>query len=277
MTKLPGEADWVAVGGSDELAPGAVRRATLLGRDLALWRGESGRFHAWDNRCLHRGSRLSLGFVRGDRLACRYHGWHYGEDGICSLIPAHPAMTPPDSVCVPRYAAAEAGGLLWVSLAGPDAPPAVEDFTYCRSLALTRGAEELAGRLACLIFPPAALATGSGPHRSWIYRRDGAAVIWSNGEAAGTRSCYDVAEPAPGLTAITARTEGLPDETRLLALQPVSDSRTILHLSLADQSGGALAARPAAAQWAQRLRWFLEQEGREAVSYNPWSGERSSA
>ncbi|WP_138472631.1 Rieske (2Fe-2S) protein [Poseidonocella sp. HB161398] len=112
-----------------DLPPGRVQRAFAGGRDLVLWRSASGRAMAWDNRCPHRGMRLSHGFVRGERLACLYHGWQYGTEAACAHIPAHPDLAPPATIRAAAYDLAEAGGVIWVADEGyadpPDMPLAV--------------------------------------------------------------------------------------------------------------------------------------------------------
>jgi len=65
-------------------------RAKTGREDLVVWRSASGVLSAWENRCPHRGMRLSHGFVRGESLACAYHGWHFECSGRCHYIPAHP-------------------------------------------------------------------------------------------------------------------------------------------------------------------------------------------
>lgn len=109
---------WSPVGLGAALAPGGVLRVVSEGRDIAVWRGEDGKTRAWENRCPHRGMRLSYGFVRGNRLTCLYHGWGYDGDGACVSIPAHPTLTPPKTIKVARYVCAEAAGLIWVAAEG---------------------------------------------------------------------------------------------------------------------------------------------------------------
>eukprot|EP01032_Pedospumella_encystans_P034979 gene34979-39556_t len=58
-------------------------RAQLLDLPLALWRDIGGQAHAWEDRCPHRGTRLSLGTQQGDTLRCAYHGWRFGASGKC--------------------------------------------------------------------------------------------------------------------------------------------------------------------------------------------------
>ena len=132
---------WHVVGGWNHVQPGAACRVELPGAEIALWRTEAGAVHAWDNRCPHRGMRLSFGIVKGDRLACRYHGWHYDEGGQCRFIPAHPNLDPPDTLAVAQHATREQDEAIWVALgAGPTEPPpplGTDQPRFCRSIPVT--------------------------------------------------------------------------------------------------------------------------------------------
>ncbi|MEX0339316.1 MAG: Rieske 2Fe-2S domain-containing protein [Arenibacterium sp.] len=103
---------------SRDLPNNRVMRAEVDGVDLAVWRNSKGELAAWNNRCPHRGMRLSHGFVRGDRLACLYHGWQYGRDGKCAYIPAHPDLDPPETIGARSYSAIENQGVIWGSVTG---------------------------------------------------------------------------------------------------------------------------------------------------------------
>jgi len=120
------EAVWTAIGLTRDLEPGAATGVIVDGCEWALWRGVSGRLHLWEDRCPHRGMRLSLGFVRGDRFGCLYHGWQYDESGQCAQIPAHPEMKPPAGIRVRGVPVAECGGVIWACFA--DDPPALPSF-----------------------------------------------------------------------------------------------------------------------------------------------------
>lgn len=61
---------------------------TRLAQNIVLWRDKDGLAHAIEDRCPHRGARLSLGWNLGDRLACWYHGVQVGKDGRVKLVPA---------------------------------------------------------------------------------------------------------------------------------------------------------------------------------------------
>lgn len=115
---------WTPIALSRDVPAGVTRSALLDGKELVIWRGD-GAAHVWEDRCPHRGMRLSLGFVRDNSLNCLYHGWQYGAASSCIRIPAHPDLTVPPSIKANAYEAVEAGGLIWVRLAGEDTLPAL--------------------------------------------------------------------------------------------------------------------------------------------------------
>jgi phenylpropionate dioxygenase-like ring-hydroxylating dioxygenase large terminal subunit len=97
-----------------------------LGRDLVLWRDSRGTIHAHDDRCLHRGAKLSVGTVMNDSLRCAYHGWCYDTIGQCTTIPTSKTA---QAKLAPRlrllsFEAQERAGLVWAYFSETDAPPA---------------------------------------------------------------------------------------------------------------------------------------------------------
>ncbi|WP_019143359.1 aromatic ring-hydroxylating oxygenase subunit alpha [Noviherbaspirillum massiliense] len=112
--------DWHPVADAAALKPGCLLPARLLEHELVLWRASDGTIHAWDDRCPHRGARLSLGRVANDRVVCAYHGWQFDASGQCRLQPAHPQNTPPRNACAARFNVQEAYGLAWVCLGDPE-------------------------------------------------------------------------------------------------------------------------------------------------------------
>ncbi|SHF62551.1 Rieske [2Fe-2S] domain-containing protein [Kaistia soli DSM 19436] len=115
---------WYAVAVADDIEPGTSAGTRLFDQELVVWRDLAGVSHVWEDRCPHRGMRLSFGFVRGNHIACLYHGWAYDTAGQCRAIPAHPDLAVPETIKVATYHAAEAAGLIFVhSALGAEAPP----------------------------------------------------------------------------------------------------------------------------------------------------------
>jgi phenylpropionate dioxygenase-like ring-hydroxylating dioxygenase large terminal subunit len=110
--------DWHVVARSSDLQEGQLAKARLLGEDLVLWR-LGGVANVWQDLCVHRGSRLSLGYVKDNLLTCAYHGWTYDGSGKCVRFPAHPDQRPPSTAHVRTYRAREAYGLVWACLGSP--------------------------------------------------------------------------------------------------------------------------------------------------------------
>ena len=116
--------DWHPVAHVKALEHKNVLGTQLLGEDIVLWRTHS-QILAWQDLCLHRGTRLSLGKVEAETLVCPYHGWVYNEAGRCIRIPAHPNQLPPEKAHLKTYQTRVRYELVWVSLGEPehDIPP----------------------------------------------------------------------------------------------------------------------------------------------------------
>lgn len=113
--------DWHPVARSEDIEEGGDPISTrLLEHDLVVWRSD-GELLAWQDLCLHRGTRLSMGEIKDDgTLMCPYHGWTYNTEGQCVQIPAHPDQPPPSRFKVNDYHVTEKFGLVWVCLGEPE-------------------------------------------------------------------------------------------------------------------------------------------------------------
>ena len=117
--------DWHPVARATDLDTQNPIGTRLLGEDIVLWRAGDA-ILAWQDLCVHRGTRLSIGKVEGECLACPYHGWTYNTTGHCVHIPAHPSdgighrhQPPPTKARVRTYQTKVAYGLIWVTLGQP--------------------------------------------------------------------------------------------------------------------------------------------------------------
>lgn len=116
--------EWHVVARGGDVPAGKPVAARLLDEDIVLWR-VGGEILAWQDLCIHRGTRLSLGKIENETLTCPYHGWVYNAAGKCTLIPAHPDQVPPERARVKAYRALELYGWVWVTLGNPAHLPPV--------------------------------------------------------------------------------------------------------------------------------------------------------
>ena len=92
---LPLPFGWFGVGFSDELAIGEVKPLHYFNRDLVLFRTESGEAKVLDAICPHLGAHLGHGgSVKGEAIACPFHGWEFNGDGYCTDVPYAENMPP---------------------------------------------------------------------------------------------------------------------------------------------------------------------------------------
>jgi 5,5'-dehydrodivanillate O-demethylase len=113
---------WQPVALARELVPGKARLIRIMGEDLTLYRGEGGAPHLVASRCAHRSTLLYIGWVEGDCIRCRYHGWKFDGSGQCVEMLAEDPSFPP-KVRILSYPTREYGGLIFAYM-GEGAPPA---------------------------------------------------------------------------------------------------------------------------------------------------------
>lgn len=120
---------WYFVAYSDELALGEVRSLHYFGRDLVLFRNESGEAGLLDAYCPHMGAHLGEGgVVEGDTLRCPFHAWAFRPDGFCVDIPyakAFPPICKREPVAGP-YPVTEVNGVVWGWYHPAGEPPSFE-------------------------------------------------------------------------------------------------------------------------------------------------------
>lgn len=106
---------WYVVAPSAHIGtqPHAVQ---LLGQPFVAYRDSGGHVRLLSDLCVHRGGALSGGRRVGDSLACPYHGWQFGSDGVCRHIPAQPGLKVPARARVDAYPVQERYGWVWAFL-----------------------------------------------------------------------------------------------------------------------------------------------------------------
>ena len=205
---------WHPVASEHDVPYRHVCHAQLLGRELAIWRADDDYVNVWENRCLHRGVRLSIGINDGTELRCQYHGWRYANRSAgCTYIPAHPADAPARTICNRTFPSVERYGLIWSGEDPMGDPPSVDALEAgapfgLRNLAVNASAELIVSHLQAHRFSPCGRLDGSAAEMT---------VDWADN--------YSVA--------LTARADGA-ESTAVFFVQPVDSARSVIRAVLAE-------------------------------------------
>lgn len=81
---------WIPIYKSRDLKKGKSVSISVVGHDLALFRGMDGQAYVVDAYCPHLGANLAVGsrIKDGNCIECPFHGWRFnGSDGKCTFIP----------------------------------------------------------------------------------------------------------------------------------------------------------------------------------------------
>lgn len=96
---------------SREIKVGKIKPVNLLGRELAIYRGEDGKVVALDAYCPHMGAHFAEGKVEGNGIRCFFHNWKFDSQGKCVEIPC---LEKPLGVKIRSWPTAEKYGIVWV-------------------------------------------------------------------------------------------------------------------------------------------------------------------
>ena len=118
---------WFIVASADELAPGTIVDRHYFGRDVVVFRTDSGQPHVTDAYCAHLGAHLAVGgTVRGESVVCPFHGWCYdGESGRCVDIPYGPGRIPTQAR-IRSFPTVERNRMIWAWFHLEGRPPFYE-------------------------------------------------------------------------------------------------------------------------------------------------------
>ena len=117
---------WYAVCKSVQVKSGEPHAVKILGRDLVLWRDETGKLSCLEDYCPHRGARLSRGEIHDGMIACRYHGVTLDGTGKVVRVPAMPECALEGRRPITAYSIEESRDAVFVyfpSTEQPEAPP----------------------------------------------------------------------------------------------------------------------------------------------------------
>lgn len=113
---------WHPVHVARDLPAGRAKPLEILGEKFTLYRGESGASYVTAFRCLHRAAPLSLGWIEGDDLRCRYHGWKFDCSGQCVEQPDEDKPFA-DKVAMATYPTREYLDLIFAYVGEGEPPP----------------------------------------------------------------------------------------------------------------------------------------------------------
>jgi vanillate O-demethylase monooxygenase subunit len=134
---------WYVAAWDHELIDGKLLARTILDKPVMLYKGDSGRVAALDNRCCHRGAKLSNGRMEGDDIRCMYHGLKFDPSGKCIQIPGQDNI--PKGLGVRSYPVVERQHLVWIWM-GDRQRPTLRRSSTSRTSRTRRGA---ACRITC--------------------------------------------------------------------------------------------------------------------------------
>jgi phenylpropionate dioxygenase-like ring-hydroxylating dioxygenase large terminal subunit len=90
-----------------------------MGERIVLWRDTAGAVHAQEDRCPHRGARLSQGRVIDATIVCPYHGISIDGDGRIASVPALPGCPIEGRLAVRTYAVEDIAGAIFAYFPTP--------------------------------------------------------------------------------------------------------------------------------------------------------------
>jgi len=108
---------WFCVAITSDLKAGEVKPLHYFGRELVLFRTESGEPKLLDAFCPHLGAHLGHGGkVHGESIACPFHGWEFNGGGQCTKVPYAKNMPPKvtgGKDAVGAYPTVERNQMIW--------------------------------------------------------------------------------------------------------------------------------------------------------------------
>jgi len=108
---------WYLAGFSDEITREPMER-TILGEPVVFYRTEAGDPVAMYGICPNRYFPLAQGELKGDSIACGYHGFTFDQEGNCIDVPSQDGTV---NFCQPTYTIEERDKLCWIWMGDDDA------------------------------------------------------------------------------------------------------------------------------------------------------------
>jgi vanillate O-demethylase monooxygenase subunit len=110
---------WYVVGWSHEVPTDGFLSRVVINTPLVLWRDAEAKVIALEDRCCHRGAKLSMGRKENDGncVRCMYHGLVFDRSGACVSAPAQERLPP--QAKVRSFSVVEAHRWIWIWMGDP--------------------------------------------------------------------------------------------------------------------------------------------------------------
>ncbi len=116
---------WYGVSYSDELKVGESRAIKYFGKEMVLFRTESGEATVLDAYCPHMGAHLGYGInnehgtggrIQGESIVCPFHAWKFNGEGMCTDVPYAKNVPPKvkDKQCLKSWPVKEMNDCIFV-------------------------------------------------------------------------------------------------------------------------------------------------------------------
>jgi len=125
---------WFNLCPAEAVQKGEMIEVEAFGQRLAVFRGQNGKMGVMDIYCPHLKANLADGKVKGNHLACPFHGWKFSANGKCQSIPYADGVPQTDKVNTRAWTVKEDWGLILVWHHSENAPPSWQTDGYLDDL-----------------------------------------------------------------------------------------------------------------------------------------------
>jgi phenylpropionate dioxygenase-like ring-hydroxylating dioxygenase large terminal subunit len=108
---------WYVAAWAHELSADELITRSIIDQAIVLYRTKEGRIAGLEDRCCHRFAPLSKGRREGDDVRCMYHGFRFGQNGVCNHIPGQKLIPP--KARVKAFPVVEKHSWIWVWMGDP--------------------------------------------------------------------------------------------------------------------------------------------------------------
>lgn len=116
---------WYVAIASEHLRQSQMVRKVIAGEQILVARAKTGSVFAMRDACPHQAVPLTAGEFDGTEVKCRFHGWKFNTEGVCTVVPSLCTDQKLNlcSIKARSYPCRESQGLVWVYLGEQVANP----------------------------------------------------------------------------------------------------------------------------------------------------------